>query len=124
MKRFLLLTVVIVAVAGTVPVDSAPAAERGSMATRMQYYTACYPWHGGYYHSAWGAPVALVVPPKAELQTHWGWGVGNTRTTFIWHQFQRDYPGPGTYTGGMFRPTPYWPSDTDQFGTYYIRGPW
>ena len=35
-----------------------------------------YPWHGGYYDAAWGAPVAVVVPPTAESQTHLGWGVG------------------------------------------------
>jgi len=124
MKRFLLLTLVIVALAVTAAADSACAAEGISMVAKQQYHTACYPWHGGYYHSAWGAPVALVVPPTAELETNWGWGVGNTRTTFIWHQFQRNYPGPGIQGPGQFRRTPYWPSDTRQFGVYYVRGPW
>jgi len=37
--------------------------------------------------------------------------------------FQRPYPGP--YGGGVgFLPTPYWPSDTRQFGIYPVRGPW
>ena len=31
---------------------------------------------------------------------------------------RRGRPGTG------FMPTPYWPSDTQQFGVYYIRGPW
>ena len=82
------------------------------------------PWNGGYYDIAWGAPVALVVPPTAEVQTHWGWGVGNTRITPICSQFKRPWPGPGSYDRGAFRPTPPWPSDTDQFGVYYVRGPW
>jgi hypothetical protein len=82
------------------------------------------PWHGGYYNVVWGAPVALVVPPTAESQTHWGWGVGNTRVTPICPQFGRNWPGPGTYDPRAFRPTPPWPSDTDQFGVYYVRGPW
>ena len=87
-------------------------------------FTECYPWHGGYYHTAWGTPVALVVPPTAESRTHYGWGVGNTRVTRINHQFDRNWPGPSTYNRRAFRPTPRWPSDTDQFGVYYVRGPW
>jgi hypothetical protein len=83
-----------------------------------------YPWHGYYYDVAWGMPVALVAPPTAENQTKWGWGVGNTRVVSIDHQFSRNYPGPGHYNRSFFRPTPAWPSDTDQFGTYYVRGPW
>ncbi len=81
------------------------------------------PWHGGYYHLAWGEPVALVVPPTAGRQTKWAWGVTNTEVRPIWHQYERAYPGP--FGGGAgFAPQPYWPSSTDQFGVYYIRGPW
>jgi hypothetical protein len=80
-------------------------------------------WVGGYSHTMWGQPVALVVPPTAELQTHWNWGVAQTRVNPIWPQFARAYPGP--YAGGRgFLPTPRWPSSTDQFGVYYVRGPW
>ncbi|MEX2118492.1 MAG: hypothetical protein WD847_02685 [Pirellulales bacterium] len=80
-------------------------------------------WHGGYYHTMWGQPVALVVPPTAEYQTKWSWGVAQTSVEPIWPQFQRGWPGP--YEGGMgFLPTPLWPSHTDQFGVYYVRGPW
>jgi hypothetical protein len=67
--------------------------------------------------------VALVVPPTAENQAHLGWGVGATRVTPIEHQFGRGYPGP-SQPGGPFYPTPPWPGGTDQFGDYYIRGPW
>ena len=80
-------------------------------------------WAGNYYHTMWGQPVALVVPPTAELQTHWNWGVAQTSITPIWPQFSRAYPG--SYYGGRgFLPTPRWPSSTDQFGVYYVRGPW
>ena len=82
------------------------------------------PWNGPYYSAEWGIPVAVVVPPNAELQTHWGWGVGNTRVTPICPQYARNYPGPGVYNRAMYRPTPPGPSDTDQFGYYYVRGPW
>jgi hypothetical protein len=82
-----------------------------------------YRWHHNYYHTQWGEPVALVVPPTAEHITNYSWGVPSTRVTRIDHQFQRPYPGP--YGGGnAFSPTPYWPSDTRQFGIYPVRGPW
>jgi len=85
---------------------------------------AAMPWHGYHYKPEWGMPLALVVPPTAEAQTHWGWGVGNTRITPIRHQYGRHWPGPGMYERQYYRPMPHWPSDTDQMGVYYIRGPW
>lgn len=119
MKRSLLILVAVGAVVALGPPGSAKAIQ--PPACRR---AECCPWHGCYYHTAWGMPVALVVPPTAEFQTHWGWGVGNTRITPICHQFQRSWPGPGCYDRKSFRPTPRWPSDTDQFGVYYVRGPW
>jgi len=80
-------------------------------------------WHDRYYHAQYGTPVALVVPPTAEYQTDWAWGVSGTRITPTWHQFGRAYPGPGG-GGGGFMATPPWPSDTDQFGVHHVRGPW
>jgi hypothetical protein len=127
MKRYLPWTLMVLLLV-VVAADSALAFGHGPIVgpsrCGARRYAARNSWHGGYYHSAWGMPVALVVPPTAEFQTHWGWGVGNTRITPIWHQFQRNYPGPGFYERGSVRPTPPWPSDTDQFGVYYIRGPW
>lgn len=89
------------------------------------YHAAQSPWHGPYYNSAWGRPLALVVPPTADNQVSWGWGVGATNVRPIYHQFGRG--NPATYpqeSWHQFRPTPYWPSHTDQFGVYYVRGPW
>jgi hypothetical protein len=82
-----------------------------------------YNWNRNYAHTEYGQPVALVVPPTANLQTNYGWGVASSRLSRIEHQFQRNFPGYGTF-GGPFRPTPVWPSDTTQFGVYYVRGPW
>ncbi len=83
---------------------------------------AQYPWHGGYYHRQYGQPLALVVPPTASFHTQYSWGVAQTKSLPIYHQFLRPYPGgPG---GGVFAPTPYWPSNTEQFGVYPVRGPW
>lgn len=81
-------------------------------------------WHGSYYHTMWGMPVVQLVPPTAERQVHWGWGVGNTRVTPINPQFSPGYAVPGPSGPMMLYPTPPWPSDTDQFGVYYVRGPW
>jgi len=84
-------------------------------------------WHGqyyGYYHGSCGKPLALVVPPTARYQTNWAWGVGGTQVTPIHAQFQRGYPGDVIGSPGGFYPTPRWPSNTNQFGVYYIRGPW
>jgi hypothetical protein len=86
---------------------------------RAQWYN----WNRNYAYTDYGAPTALVVPPTANLQTNWGWGVASSRISRIDHQFQRNYPGAGTF-GGPFRPTPVWPHDTIQFGVYPVRGPW
>jgi hypothetical protein len=83
----------------------------------------CYNWNRNYAYTDFGAPTALVVPPTAQLQTNYGWGVASSRISRIDHQFQRNYPGNGPF-GGPFRPTPVWPSDTTQFGVYPVRGPW
>ena len=90
------------------------------------YRASQAPWHGGYYYTQWGAPVALVIPPTAEMHTDYSWGVPSMRVSRNDHQFQRAFPGGGTaYGGGYgFLPTPYYPSDTNQFGVYYVRGPW
>ena len=82
-----------------------------------------YNWHGNYAHSAYGRPVALVVPPTAQLQTDWSWGAPSAHFSRIDHQFGRDDLGAGVQ-GGRFRRTPRWPTSTHQFGAYYVRGPW
>jgi hypothetical protein len=86
---------------------------------RAQFYN----WHANYAHVQYGQPVAMVVPPTANLQTNWSWGVASSRISRIDHQFGRNYPGPGPW-GGPFSPQPVWPNDTIQFGVYNVRGPW
>ncbi len=80
-------------------------------------------WHGNYNHAAYGQPVSLVVPPTANMQTNWSWGAPSASFSRIDHQFGRNYPGPGPFSGG-FRQTPQWPSSTQQLGVYHVRGPW
>src|SRR5215212_2259327 len=86
---------------------------------RSQYYN----WNRNYAYTDFGAPTALLVPPTAQLQTNYGWGVASSRISRIDHQFQRNFPGYGQF-GGPYRPTPLWPSDTTQFGVYPVRAPW
>lgn len=86
---------------------------------RAQWYN----WNRNYAYTDYGQPTALVVPPTANMQTNWGWGVASSRISRIDHQFQRNYAGGGPF-GGRARPTPVWPSDTSQWGVYYVRGPW
>ncbi len=103
-------------------VDSAKA-DNHYRARRM---AATRPWNANYYNPAYSyQPMALVVPPTASMQVRWGWGIAQSESVPLYHQFGRPYPGPGANAGGgPFYPTPYWPSHTDQFGVYYVRGPW
>lgn len=89
-----------------------------------RYYAAQRPWHGPYAYTAWGTPVALVVPPTAKMHTSFSWGVAQTEMIPIYHQFHRDYPGELSFGGTEIYATPYWPSHTDQLGVYPVRGPW
>ena len=82
------------------------------------------PWHGGYYAQDYGQPTALVVPPTAHMRQTYSWGVSQNHIYPIHHQFGRSAISPGAAGRGAFRPTPHWPSHTDQFGYYYVRGPW
>ena len=80
------------------------------------------PWHGGYYWGRTGQPTALVVPPTVTMQSNFSWGVSQNTMTPVYHQFGGNPPnGAG---GGMFRATLHWPTHTDQFGVYPVRGPW
>ena len=81
-------------------------------------------WHGNYNYWRFGAPTALVVPPTAAFHTTYNWGVGQTTSRPIYHQFGMGNAGGVSYGGGAYANTPYWPSSTDQFGVYPVRGPW
>lgn len=87
-------------------------------------YAANRPWHGHYANTSYGVPLALVVPPTSHTMASWGWGVTGSEIRPIYHQFGRYYPGQLDATGGTYLPTPAWPSHTDQFGIYPVRGPW
>lgn len=90
------------------------------------YHAQQRPWHGPYSNTEYGTPLALVVPPTAHMQSSYSWGVSQTEIRPIYHQFGRHYE-PNVVEGFSspnFLPTPVWPSHTDQFGIYYIRGPY
>lgn len=92
---------------------------------QARYHAQQMPWHGEYYHTAHGYAVPLVVPPTARTHTEWGWGVAQSEVTPLHHQFRRPYFGDVEESEGYsFHATPNWPSNTRQFGVYYVRGPW
>lgn len=99
---------------------------QGIDATRMnawnQQKAAECPWHGNYAYWRWGVPTALVVPPTAAFQSEYNWGVAQTKTFPIYHQFGRTYSE--SAGGGVFAARPYWPSSTNQFGVYPVRAPY
>ncbi|GAA4473466.1 hypothetical protein GCM10023156_71520 [Novipirellula rosea] len=82
------------------------------------------PWHGPYYHQNYGQPLALVVPPTAHMRQTLSWGVSQNLMYPVHHQYGRNANYPGAAAPGSFYATPGWPSHTDQFGVYYVRGPW
>jgi hypothetical protein len=98
-------------------------AEAGGPVMWPLYRATNYNWHANYAHQQYGQPVALVVPPTANMQTQYGWGVSSSRLGRLDHQFGRNWPGPGPH-GGPFQPEPIWPQDTTQFGVYHVRAPW
>ena len=102
-------------------VDTAAYAEAGYLKPlrRAQQHN----WHANYAHSAYGQPVALIVPPTVQLQTNWSWGSPSAHFSRVDHQFGRNCRGPGQF-GSDFRRTPRWPNNTHQLGVYYVRGPW
>lgn len=87
-------------------------------------YAMDRPWHGPYYNQMYGQPLALVVPPTAHMRQTLSWGVSQNLMQPIHHQYGRGPTAPGVGARGSFRPTPPWPSHTDQFGVYYVRSPW
>jgi len=99
----------------------------GRNAARMdawnQFMGQQTPWHGGYNYWRWNAPTALVVPPTAAFQTSYAWGVGQTQSMPINHQFGTMNPGGGAGSNAFASP-PYLPSHTGQLGVYPVRAPW
>ena len=97
----------------------------GHTHTWMQQQAAATPWHGGNSHWRWGTPTALVVPANASYGTNYAWGVGQTTSTPLYHQFGQGYGGVAYGPGFNAYPSaPYYPSSTNQFGVYSVRAPW
>lgn len=86
-----------------------------------QRYANNRPWHDQFYYTQYGQPTALVVPPNAVMHQTYSWGVSRNYMMPIYHQF--GYQGTPS-AGGAFYATPIWPSSTQQFGVYPVRGPW
>jgi hypothetical protein len=96
--------------------------QRGHMNRGAAWYAANQSWHGNHNHVMWGRPLAVIVPPTASFQSNYSWGVGRTTMTPIYHQYGRPVAVPTGQAG--LAEAPHWPSNTNQQGAYYIRGPW
>lgn len=119
------VAMILLAVAVVAAVSHSVAQAGGNRGNRIALrHAQTMPWHGPYYNTAHGAPLGLVIPPTANFQTKMGWGVSQSEMVPTYHQFYRAYPGDGFGSTTIFSATPNWPSHTDQFGVYYIRGPW
>lgn len=125
MKRYLLSVLAVVAMATGA---SAPTAKAGDPYAATQLWSnqmaAQRAWHGNYAYLPYGQPTALVVPPNVHSRQTLSWGVSQNLMYPLNHQFGRNATAPGALPAGSFRSTPHWPSHTDQFGVYYVRGPW
>jgi hypothetical protein len=120
MNRSAAILVLVAAVTIAAPAPQASAAPNHWPVRRGWYYD----WNKNYANTTYGQPVSLVVPPTANLQTNYGWGVSSSRLERVDHQFMRNYPGDGSFGSGGYHTTPIWPSDTTQFGVYSVRAPW
>jgi hypothetical protein len=125
MKRYILSLLAIVAL--TIAF-AAPSARAGDPYAATQLWSnqvaAQRAWHGNYYYLPYGQPTALIVPPGAHMRQTFSWGVSQNLMYPLNHQYGRSATYPGASAPGSFQSTPHWPSHTDQFGVYYVRGPW
>jgi hypothetical protein len=98
-----------------------PPTRGGELLHRGRHLTE---WNTNYYDPAWGMPEAVVVPPTARWQSNYAWGVGGSRLNRVRAQYQAEVPGPeSAYNQRDYLPAPAQPSDTQQFGVNYVRGP-
>jgi hypothetical protein len=119
MKKLALLMFVVLLTSAIAQVATAYDTER-----RALRFSRARPWHGEYSNTLWGGPVPLIVPPTAHMQRKMGWGVAQSSMSPIYPRYHRNHQGEIQGERFRFRGTPNWPSHTDQFGVYYIRGPW
>ena len=90
-----------------------------------QQQAAATPWHGSHSHWRFGTPTALVVPANSSYGSNYAWGVGQTTSTPLYHQFGQGYGGVAYGPGfGAYPSVPYYPSSTNQFGVYSVRATW
>jgi hypothetical protein len=123
-RRFIVAAAAIAALLTAADSRASASDPLGAAQVRAYNYSLVTPWHGPYYHQMYGQPLALVVPPTASMRQTYSWGVSQNLSYPLYHQFGRSANSPGAAPQGSFYSTPAWPSHTDQFGVYYVRGPW
>ncbi|MFG0262082.1 MAG: hypothetical protein ACF788_06805 [Novipirellula sp. JB048] len=123
-RRIVLAAGMVAALCSAIPNELAAADPYAMTQVWNHNYAMDRPWHGPYYHQSYNQPLALVVPPTVSMRQTLSWGVSQNLMYPVHHQFGRSANFPGAARPGRFHATPNWPSHTDQFGVYYVRGPW
>ncbi|TWU19672.1 hypothetical protein [Allorhodopirellula heiligendammensis] len=128
MMRKTLLSLALVAASACGGVTGTSSAQAGDFYGMTNIWNMNYaqtrPWHGNYYYAPYGQPTALVAPPTVSMRQTYSWGVSQNLMYPVHSQFGRSATQPGAAAPGQFLATPNWPSHTDQYGIYYVRGPW
>jgi len=126
MKKFI-LGLAVIAVALLLQADLVQAQEGPARRIRRVFAPGQYTvttWHGHYYNPVYGMPIAIVVPPNANTMRSQGWGVASSQMMPLRSQYGTAYPGTVTRSLTRFHSRAAFPSNTRQFGYYYVRGPW
>ena len=125
MKK-LIIGLAVIAMALVLQLDSANAENPARRLRRvlLPYQQTVTTWHGQYANPNYARPVAVVVPPNANMMRSLGWGVCGSQMMPLYSQYGTAYPGAVTASSIRFLSRPVAPSNTQQFGYYYIRGPW
>ena len=123
-SKFICSLFVIVMIGMFATSDTAQAKKRHRVNQWERQRANVTPWNGAYRHQAYSTPLAVIVPPTAASSRLLGWGVSKNVVAPLYHQYQLGAPQPSQAGFGPYKSLPMYPSSSDQFGAYYIRGPW
>ena len=123
-SKFICSLFVIVMIGMFATSDTAQAKKRDRIKQWERERANATPWNGAYRHQAYSTPLAVIVPPTATTYRSLGWGVSKNVVSPLYHQFQLGAPRARKAGYGPYKSLPMYPSSSDQYGAYYIRGPW
>ena len=123
-KKLILGFFVVLMVSMCTATDTVQAKKRNRMNRWEREHANATPWNGMYHHQSHNTPLAIIVPPTAATSRSLGWGVSKNVVTPLYHQYQLNTPQSLRTFPGPYKSTPMFPSNSDELGAYYIRGPW